>query len=86
MRHATQEDLDRLEPLLVELRKLPQLRERSRGSFSRGSHAFLHFHEDSGEFFVDVKLDGRFRRAKVTRRHKRAELLSRIDTASQSNP
>jgi len=70
----------------VELRTLPQLRERTRGSFSRGSHAFLHFHEDSGEFFVDVKLDGRFSRAKVTSRDEQAELLSRIEIALPSNP
>jgi hypothetical protein len=38
---ATDEDLDRLEELLAELRELSQLRERKRGSFSRGSHAFL---------------------------------------------
>jgi hypothetical protein len=31
VRHATQEDLDQIAALLVELRKLPQLRERSRG-------------------------------------------------------
>jgi hypothetical protein len=35
VRHATQEDLDRVEALLVELRKLPPLRERKRGYFSR---------------------------------------------------
>jgi len=44
VRHATQEDLDRLEKLLAKLRELPQLRERKRGYFSRGSRAFLHFH------------------------------------------
>jgi len=50
VRHATQEDLDQVEALLVELRKLPQLRERKRGYFSRGSRAFLHFYEDAGDF------------------------------------
>jgi hypothetical protein len=35
MRHATAEDLDRLEPLLAELRALPQLWGRKRGSFSQ---------------------------------------------------
>jgi hypothetical protein len=55
VRHATEEDLDRVEPLLAELRRLPQLRERKRGSFSRGSRAFLHFHEDAGDFYVDVR-------------------------------
>ena len=43
VRHATDEDLDRGEPLLIELRQMPQLRERKRGSFSRGARAFLHF-------------------------------------------
>jgi hypothetical protein len=59
---ATQDDLDRVEALLVELRKLPELRERKRGYFSRGSRAFLHFHEDAGDLYVDVRLDGAFRR------------------------
>jgi hypothetical protein len=49
VRHANQEDLDHVEALLAELRKLPELRERRRGYFSRGSRAFLHFHEDSGD-------------------------------------
>jgi hypothetical protein len=84
MRHATQADLDQLEPLLAELRKLPQLRERNRGSFSRGSHAFLHFHEDSGDFFVDVRLDSKFTRARVTSLDEQADLLSRIEAALQS--
>jgi hypothetical protein len=57
VRHATQEDLDQVEALLLELRQLPQLRERKRGYFSRGSHAFLHFHEDAGDLYVDVRLD-----------------------------
>ncbi len=78
VRHATQEDLDQVEPLLVELRKLPQLRERKRGSFSRGSRPFLHFHEDGGELYVDVRLDGAFRRAKVTSGKDQADLLARV--------
>jgi hypothetical protein len=78
VRHATEEDLDRLEPLLAELRRLPQLRERKRGSFSRGSRAFLHFHEDAGDCYVDVRLDGAFRRAKVTGDEEQADLLSRV--------
>jgi hypothetical protein len=35
MRHARDEDLDQLESLLVELRRLPGLTERSRGVFCR---------------------------------------------------
>jgi hypothetical protein len=78
MRHATQEDLDQLEALLAELRELPQLRERRRGYFSRGGQAFLHFHEDAGDYYVDVKLDGKFERVKVTSRTDQARFLTLV--------
>ncbi|HXB49756.1 MAG TPA: hypothetical protein VNW50_18495 [Streptosporangiaceae bacterium] len=85
MRHATQEDLDRLEALLAELRRLPQLRERKPGYFSRGSRAFLHFHEDAGYLYVDVKLDGKFQRMKVTSGSEQAEFLSQVREALGSS-
>ena len=81
MRHATEEDLDRLAPLLAELRKLPQLRERKRGYFSRGPHAFLHFHEDAGDFYVDVKLGSKFQRMRVTSLTEQAAFLSQVREA-----
>ena len=84
MRHATPEDLDRVEALLVELRKLPQLRERKRGYFSRGSRAFLHFHEDAGNLYVDVRLDSAFQRVGVTSPNEQADFLSRVRKALQS--
>jgi hypothetical protein len=56
MRHARPEDLDRLEPLLEKLRRLDGMKEKSRGTFYRGSRAFLHFHEHEGGFFADVRL------------------------------
>ena len=73
-----------MEALLAELRKLPQLRERKRGSFSRGSRAFLHFHADDGNFYVDVQLDGSFHRARVTGGDEQADLLSRVRRELQS--
>jgi hypothetical protein len=85
MRHATQEDLDQLEALLVELRKLRQLRERKRGYFSRGGRAFLHFHEDAGDLYVDVRLDSKFQRMKVTSRTDQTRFLTRVANALQSN-
>jgi hypothetical protein len=78
VRHATPEDLDHLEELLVELRELPQLRERKRGSFSRGSRAFLHFHEDAGDIYVDVKLDGEFQRMRATSSNEQADFLAQV--------
>ncbi len=80
MRHATPDDLDRMETLLAELRTIPQLRERKRGSFSRGSRAFLHFHEDEGDHFVDVKLSSRFERMNITTPAERADFLARVRT------
>jgi hypothetical protein len=83
VQHATQEDLDRMEALLVELRGLSQLRERKRGYFSRGSRAFLHFHEDAGDLYVDVRLASKFERMKVTSRSEQADFLSRVREALQ---
>ena len=55
MKHATASALDRLEPLLEQLRALPGMRERSRGVFYRKSQAFLHFHEDPKGLFADLR-------------------------------
>jgi hypothetical protein len=85
VRHATQTDLDRLEALLAELRRLPQLRERKPGSFSRASRAFLHFHEDAGDLYADVRLDTEFQRMKVTSASGQAELLARVREALGSS-
>jgi hypothetical protein len=84
MRHATQQDLDRLEQLLAELRRLPELRERKRGYFSRASHAFLHFHEDAGELYVDVKLGDRFERMRVSTATEQSDFLSRVGEVLRS--
>jgi hypothetical protein len=83
VRHATQADLDRLEELLEALRKLPELRERKRGYFSRGSRAFLHFHEDAGDFYVDVRLASEFERMRITSRAEQAEFLAQVRSAVQ---
>jgi hypothetical protein len=84
MRHATQEDLDQLEVLLAELRELRPLQERRRGYFSWGGRAFLHFHEDAGDYYVDVKLDGEFQRMKVSSRSDQACFLMRVKEAVSS--
>jgi hypothetical protein len=84
VRHATPDDLDHVEALLAELRKLPQLHERKRGYFSRGSRAFLHFHEDAGDLYVDVRLDSKFQRMRVTSRNEQADFLSQVRMALES--
>ena len=66
MRHARAAALDRLEPLLAELRRIDGLTERSRGVFYRRSQAWLHFHEDPAGLFADVRgADGAFARLAV---------------------
>lgn len=58
MRHAGVDDLNRVAGLLDRLREIDGLREKSPGTFYRGSRAFLHFHEHEGDIMCDVRLDG----------------------------
>ena len=81
MRYASQADLDRIETLLADLRGIPGLRERKRGYFSRGPRAFLHFHEDAGDLYVDVRFDTDFERTKVTSCDDQARFLARVRDA-----
>jgi len=54
MRHARDQDLDRIETLLAQVRTLPGLVEKKRGVFYRKSRGFLHFHEDPKGMFADI--------------------------------
>ena len=82
MRHATPAALDRLEALLLELRKFGLLREKKRGSFYRGSSAFLHFHEDPAGMFADAKLDGvKFTRRRVSTQAEQRALVAALRRA-----
>jgi hypothetical protein len=65
----------------LELRGIPRLHERKRGYFSLGSRAFLHFHEDAGDLYVDVRLDGAFQRMRVTSGAEQATFLARVGKA-----
>lgn len=56
MKHASAQTLTALEPLLIKLRELPTLKEKSTGCFYRRGKAFLHFHEDPAGLFADVRL------------------------------
>jgi hypothetical protein len=85
VRHATEPTLDQLEPLLVELRALEGLREKKRGTFYRGSSAFLHFHEDPAGTFADVKLDGEFQRFRATSERERRALVARVQKALKAS-
>lgn len=81
MRHAGSEALDRLEPLLEELRRVPDLVERSRGVFYRRSRAFLHFHEDPSGLYVDVRTGEEFERLPVSSAAERRRLVALVRSA-----
>ena len=80
MRHATSEGLNQLEPLLAQLRLVPGLVEKNRGTFYRKSRAFLHFHEDPSGLHADVRFNEEFERVRVESNAEQQALLSRIRT------
>ena len=80
MRHATSEGLNQLEPLLAQLRLVPGLVEKNRGTFYRKSRAFLHFHEDPSGLHADVRFGKEFERVRVESDADQQALLSRIRT------
>jgi len=79
LKHAGQEALERLSPLLEKLRQRTLLREKRPGIFYLKSRAFLHFHEDPDGLFADVRLSADFVRLSVTKRADQAALLRQID-------
>ena len=82
MRHATPATLDALEPFLAELRGFTEIREKKRGTFYRGSSAFLHFHEDPAGLFADVKLAGaEFTRMRASTGAERRAVLRAVRAA-----
>ncbi|MBV9996968.1 MAG: hypothetical protein JO127_17330 [Caulobacteraceae bacterium] len=86
MRHARPEALDRIEPLLAQIRAFPRLTERSRGVFYLKSKAFLHFHEDPAGLFADIRTpDGTdFDRFEVSEPAGEAALLARVSALAGS--
>jgi hypothetical protein len=78
MRHAGPAALDELEPMLVALRDLTGLKEKSRGTFYRGSRAFLHFHEDPTGHHVDVRLADEFERFRVQTKAEQRAVLAKV--------
>ena len=82
MRHARNADLDRIEPLLDELRSVDGLTEKSRGVFYRRSRACLHFHADGEDTYADVRLDGdEFERTCATTKAEQCSLVAAVRRA-----
>ena len=63
MKHAGPLALDRIEPLLRQVREHAGLKEKSRGCFYLGGKGFLHFHEHGvDELYADIGLGIGFER------------------------
>ena len=67
--------------MLEQLRALPGLVERRRGTFYRGSRAFLHFHEDPSGHHIDVRLDQDFERFRVQTKAEQRSAIARVRRA-----
>ena len=78
MKHAGDQALDALEPVIARVRAIPGLTERRRGLFYRKSSAFLHFHEDQAGFFADAKLGDDWSRFPVNNQKEVAALLREV--------
>ena len=81
MSRVRDEDLDRLEARLTQLRTIGQLHERRRGTFTRGAAAFLHFHAFTSGLAADLNADGRWLRYDVERSTGRRKLLRDVRRA-----
>jgi hypothetical protein len=79
MRHAGVTALEALSDLLRSLRNRTALCERRPGIFYVKGKAFLHFHEDPGGLFADLRLGGDWQRFPVNSPEERAGLLAVID-------
>jgi hypothetical protein len=75
MKHASETDLKPIAALLAQLRTLPGITEKKPGTFYRKSAAFLHFHEDGGKLFADIKQDGEFVRYEIGTTASQTKLL-----------
>ncbi|HEX4489833.1 MAG TPA: hypothetical protein VH914_01385 [Acidimicrobiia bacterium] len=81
MRHATPETLATLAGFIAELRDVDGLIEKRPGAFSRGSRAFLHFHDDPTGIDADVRVTDDFERFRCTTARGQRSLLTQIRRA-----
>jgi hypothetical protein len=81
VRHATAETIAQLDDLLGALRSIDGLEETRPGAFSRGSRAFLHFHDDPSGIYADVRFETDFDRVRVTTEREQRALVARVRVA-----
>jgi hypothetical protein len=79
VKHATAQTLDGIGTLLDRIREFEALREKVRGVFYLKSRALLHFHEDGGSVYADVRLDGSdFERVCIDKPANQKQLIASI--------
>ena len=66
MKHAGSATLETLNNLLEQIRAEQILKEKKPGVFYLKSTAFLHFHEDPGGLFADLRVNEAWQRFPVT--------------------
>ena len=86
MKHAGAATLDALNELLESLRTRSALIERRPGIFYLRGRAFLHFHEDRGGLFADLRQGDDWLRLAVNTADERTNLLGAVDRTLQSGP
>jgi hypothetical protein len=85
MKHAGQDAVEQLEPLLQILRSVPSLVEKKPGVFYRKSKAFLHFHEDPSGLYADLRVGENFERYRVQTAKERAKFLAVVRSTGLSH-
>jgi hypothetical protein len=86
MKHAGGDALDRLEPLLAQIRLLPKLREKKRGLFYLRGRSLLHFHEDPAGLFADLAWRGEDLRLRVSEPDEQARLMETLTAGLAEEP
>jgi hypothetical protein len=81
VKHAGMTALQRLAPLLEQIRERSVLKEKKLGIFYLKSRSFLHFHEDPAGLFADLGLGADFDRYPANTEREWKALLAAIDRA-----
>lgn len=58
MQHATVEDLEKVDQLIIAIRAIDGLKERQVGHFYYRGKNVIHFHEDKGVIYADIGNEG----------------------------
>ena len=83
MKHATEETLKGLGPLLKEIRDMDGVAERKFGVFYLGSSAFVHFHESDENVCGDIKVGSDWERYPIDTVAQRRKFVRRVRAVTQ---